>query len=332
MKKIVRTQQSRLRRMVEMIREGMAEGRLRNATDFQREFGVSRQSCWRDLDTLRDDEGAPVAYDASRRGFYLSDAEWRLPPVRLTRREVFAFSVAQRMLEPFRGTPLDIGLSSLFDKIADSLEGAVTVDARALTGSIHVVGEDRTQTDPEIWLCAAEAADRREVLHIRYRRFDGAVKEYRLRPVHLIAYHGDWYIAAFRQEREGASLFALSRILSIRASEGEIPIPGDWSAQAYFREAFGISHGRAPFPVRLRFTPKVSAYIENRVWHPDQTVRRRRDGSVDLAFTTSGWKELVRWVLSWQPDVKVLAPVRLRLRVEEKMREALGGVTMDDRR
>ncbi|MCP5487246.1 MAG: WYL domain-containing protein [Verrucomicrobia bacterium] len=72
--------------------------------------------------------------------------------------------------------------------------------------------------------------------------------------------------------------------------------------------------------------------VENRVWHPDQTVRRRRDGSVDLAFTTSGWKELVRWVLSWQPDVKVLAPVRLRLRVEEKMREALGGVTMDDRR
>ena len=53
---------------------------------------------------------------------------------------------------------------------------------------------------------------------------------------------------------------------------------------------------------------------------------------MDLAFTTSGWKELVRWVLSWQPDVKVLAPVRLRLRVEEKMREALGGVTMDDRR
>ena len=51
-----------------------------------------------------------------------------------------------------------------------------------------------------------------------------------------------------------------------------------------------------------------------------------------MAFTTSGWKELVRWVLSWQPDVKVLAPVRLRLRVEEKMREALGGVAMDDRR
>lgn len=323
MKEIRRSQQHRLRRMVEMIREGMIDGRLRNTTDFTREFGVKRLTCNRDLDVLRDDEGAPVAYDASRRGFYLTDAEWRLPPVRLTRREVFAFSVAQRMLEPFRGTPLDAGLSSLFDKIADSLEGAVTVDARALTRSIHVVGEDRTQIDPERWLRAAEAADRREVLDIRYRRFEGVVKAYRVRPVHLIAYHGDWYVAAFRRDREGASLFALSRVLAIRAAKCEIPIPGDWSAQAYFREAFGISHGEETFSVRLRFSPKVGAYIENRVWHPDQTVRRRRDGSVELAFTTSGWKELVRWVLSWQPDVKVLAPVRLRLRVEQKMREAL---------
>jgi predicted DNA-binding transcriptional regulator YafY len=40
---------------------------------------------------------------------------------------------------------------------------------------------------------------------------------------------------------------------------------------------------------------------------------------------TSGWKELVRLILSWQPDVKVLAPRRLRDRVEEKMRIALGG-------
>ena len=44
---------------------------------------------------------------------------------------------------------------------------------------------------------------------------------------------------------------------------------------------------------------------------------------VDLEFETGGWKELVRWILSWQPDVKVLAPRRLRERVNEKMKQAL---------
>ena len=38
---------------------------------------------------------------------------------------------------------------------------------------------------------------------------------------------------------------------------------------------------------------------------------------------TRGWKELVRFVLSWQPDVQVLRPIALRERVIEKMQDGL---------
>jgi predicted DNA-binding transcriptional regulator YafY len=54
-------------------------------------------------------------------------------------------------------------------------------------------------------------------------------------------------------------------------------------------------------------------------------MRDKRDGSVELTLETAGWKELVRWILSWQPDVKVLSPCCLRDRVREKMRTALAG-------
>jgi len=37
--------------------------------------------------------------------------------------------------------------------------------------------------------------------------------------------------------------------------------------------------------------------------------------------------ELVRWVLSWMPDVEVLAPQSLHDRVREKLRVALGAAT-----
>jgi predicted DNA-binding transcriptional regulator YafY len=52
-------------------------------------------------------------------------------------------------------------------------------------------------------------------------------------------------------------------------------------------------------------------------------MKRRRDGSLEMQFETTGWKELVRWILSWQPDVKVLSPKRLRERIELKMRQGL---------
>jgi len=53
--------------------------------------------------------------------------------------------------------------------------------------------------------------------------------------------------------------------------------------------------------------------------HPSQRLRERRDGSLEIRLETSGHKELVRWVLSWVPDVEVLAPRSLRGRVREKL-------------
>ncbi len=42
-----------------------------------------------------------------------------------------------------------------------------------------------------------------------------------------------------------------------------------------------------------------------------------------MRLETTGRKELVRWVLSWLPDVRVLAPKSLRDRIEEKLQDGL---------
>jgi hypothetical protein len=42
--------------------------------------------------------------------------------VNLSRREVFSFSLARKMLHAFEGTPLEMDMRSTLDKIAASLE------------------------------------------------------------------------------------------------------------------------------------------------------------------------------------------------------------------
>jgi predicted DNA-binding transcriptional regulator YafY len=123
MKAATRPQYHRLRRILEMVREGTRTGSLPNCSDFTRELGVSRRTVMRDLDFLRDDESVPIAYGESRKGFKLTDPTFVLSPVRLTRREVFSFSIARKLLERFEGTPLDMDLRSVLAKIAGSLEG-----------------------------------------------------------------------------------------------------------------------------------------------------------------------------------------------------------------
>jgi predicted DNA-binding transcriptional regulator YafY len=42
-----------------------------------------------------------------------------------------------------------------------------------------------------------------------------------------------------------------------------------------------------------------------------------------MRLATSGRKELIRWVLSWMPDVRLLATKNLKERIEEKFRNGL---------
>jgi len=51
----------------------------------------------RDLDFMRDDHRAPVAFDDSRKGFKLTDPTFKLAHVELTQREVFTLSIARKV-------------------------------------------------------------------------------------------------------------------------------------------------------------------------------------------------------------------------------------------
>ena len=69
----------------------------------------------------------------------------------LSRREVFSFSLARKMLHAFKGTPLEMDMRSTLDKIAASLEGTFAVSFDALTEHMSVQAEDRVVIDPAVW-------------------------------------------------------------------------------------------------------------------------------------------------------------------------------------
>jgi predicted DNA-binding transcriptional regulator YafY len=323
MKTAQRPRAYRIRRIVEMIRADNKQGRFPSASVFAAELEVTWRTIINDLEYLRDEEGAPIEYDASRKGYFMADGGWSLKPVTLNQREVFAFSMAGKLIQPFRGTPLEMDLTSLFSKIGRSLEGTVTLSADALTEHFSVVSDDYVPLDPEKWITAAGHIERRELVRVRYRTFSGENKSRVVFPFHLVAYHGNWYVLACIPEKENPISLALSRIAAMTPTGKTGNIPHGFDLPAYMKSAFGISRGEKEIKVRLLFTRNVATYISERQWHPTQRVIHRKNGSVELRVTTRGWKELVRWILSWQPDVKVLAPIILRERVNEKLKMGL---------
>jgi hypothetical protein len=69
-----RPQYHRIRRMVQMVREGSETGYLPSSRDLMGEFGISRRTVARDLDFLCDEERIPLEYDEARHGFRLTSA------------------------------------------------------------------------------------------------------------------------------------------------------------------------------------------------------------------------------------------------------------------
>ncbi|MEB3151761.1 MAG: WYL domain-containing protein, partial [Sphaerospermopsis sp.] len=141
-----------------------------------------------------------------------------------------------------------------------------------------------------------------------------------------------WYVLAARPEGGTTAMFAISRIRRVERIGEKVKRPEGFDPDEYMHEAFGIVRGGKPFGVRLAFSPAVASYIRERVWHRGQKMRALKDGWLEVSFETAGWKELVRWILSWQPDVRVLSPKVLRERIREKLELAVRGQEAGGRR
>jgi predicted DNA-binding transcriptional regulator YafY len=323
MKQVTRPQYYRIKRIVELLREGRRTGALPNSRDFMRELEVSRRTVARDLDFLLDEENAPIEYDARRHSYYITDDTYTLPPVRLSRREIFSFAIARKVLANFEGTALAMDMRSVLDKIGDSLEGHISLAWEGLTDRYSVLAEDYVRVNAAVWQAVARHLDAAQVIEMVYEKFNGDQKVYRVEPYHLLAYHGNWYLLAYNGSAGRVETFALSRIKELNTTGQSFKRPPDFNARALFQDGFGITQGERVIQVRLRFSRNVAVYIKEREWHPSQQMRGQPDGSLEMRLTTSGRKELIRWILSWMPDVEVLEPPELRKRVAEKLRQGL---------
>ena len=125
--------------LVDMVREGSAEGDLPSRSDLRRELEVSPRTLARDLDFLRDEERAPIEDDARAHGYRLTDETYRLSPVRLSRMEAFSFALVQSFWPSSRARPLTWDMRSVLAKIAESLEGEISMEPEWLGGHVNVL-------------------------------------------------------------------------------------------------------------------------------------------------------------------------------------------------
>ncbi len=162
----------------------------------------------------------------------------------------------------------------------------------------------------------------RHPCEISYVKADGQ-HDYRVRPLLLVLYQEQLYLLAENIADGRRRTFALGAVSSVKPdTETVFAIPDRrfTDPSEVFRHAFGIYTDMGePEDVVVEVTGPAAAAIHRRRWHPSQEVSARPDGWHRVKWHVARCPELESFLLSLLPDVRVVSPVALRERLEQRV-------------
>lgn len=294
----------------------LQSGSYPNCRTMAEELEVSGKTIQRDLEFMRDRLNLPIAWDQPHLGYYYAEPVAAFPTMEVTAGEVLALCVAQKALAQYEGTTFQKQLSAALRKLTHSLRDKVSFDWSELDRAISFSKIGTADADLAVFADVSQAVLTCHELHFEYCKLgESEYEARRLNPYHLGSIENQWYAIGFDLDRSQLRTFALARMRAVRKTETRFKRPADFSAEEFFERSFGVFTGTNRHQVRVRFDAIAGQLILERTWHASQEIVILPSGEMELSLEVSSLREVERWILSWGPRARVLAPVELIERV-----------------
>jgi predicted DNA-binding transcriptional regulator YafY len=311
-------------RRIMAIDQAMRAGEWPNATTLARSLEVNARTIRRDIQFLRDQLRAPVEFDARHNGYYYAEPTYRLPHFQMSEGELLALYLAERLLRSLEGTPFESDLRGAIEKLGAMLPDGISVRLDERADLLAVLPAARPRYDAEAFRTLTTAVVCRHRLEMVYwtagrdettrRTFD---------PYDLALVEDGWYAVGYCHLRREVRVFAVQRVRSVRPAGETFDRPADFRVEDYMQGSFRAVRGDGDYRVVLRFAPAVAGRIDEKQWHPSQTIEPQPDGGLILTLNLSSLIEIKRWVLSWGAKCEVVEPTELRDAVDAEARMML---------
>ncbi len=292
--------------------------RYPNVPGMARILEVSRRTIQRDVEFLRDQMGAPLAFNPLENGYEYTEEGFTLPDVQMTEGEVLALMVADKALSAYRGTPCEGLLRQLLEKATTALGETRTVSPQQISEAYsfqHTAAPARV--NPTVFAMIEKAIRDRETLEVVYHtQSRGTTSKRGIDPYHLANVDGDWYLLAFCHRHQEVRTFKPARIRSARAT-GVRFILQSFDPGEFLQTKLHAMGGDRIFEAVLRFDPTLAGHILERDWGTGHRVQTLTGGGVELSFKSESADALIRWCLSWGPGAEVVSPPWVRRRARQ---------------
>ena len=313
---------TRLMKLVAMLRKNSYP----NHTKLQRVFNtldavdrtVSQKTIQRDVQYLKDVYNAPIAFDNGKRGYYLTDQNWKFEVPQLDADEMRAVTLGARLAETIMPEPV----ASDIQNAAETLlcENPTGLDANAALIALVAKGA-RIPVEPAIFREVFAAWQTRHGLSVKYQKgMTGAVMDYVLEPQVLAFYDGLWYVKAVVVSCDGETQPERTiRTLALNRFKTAAIYPGRFEPD--MRLIKEVNEGKLfDFPtvdeVVLRFTDYAIPYAREN--YEPELVEEQPDGSLLVTIYDAIDFKIVDLVLNEGGAVQVVSPPELAQKVVEQ--------------
>ena len=301
------------------IDEKIRGGSYPNAASLAAEYEISSRTITRDIEYMRDSLGAPVEYDAARKGYYYTESNFFLPAIDIKESDFFAICITEKALKQYENTPLYGRLSEIFDRIKEFLPESIRVNTTWIDTRFSFMHESFTIIDTDIWETISRALRQGNQVKIVHRKAGAEdALERSVDPYHIVNYRGEWYLIGYCHVRKAVLRFAISRISKAVLLDKKFTPKPDFNFDLFIGSSFGIMTEDKEYHIKILFNREQAPYISERQWHTGQNITHNQDGTVVLSFNSNSLYEVKRWILSWGSNAKVLQPEELIGQIKEE--------------
>ncbi|HOG23731.1 MAG TPA: WYL domain-containing protein [Candidatus Omnitrophota bacterium] len=297
-------------RLMSILNKLNGGGKVRSS-EIAKEFNVSIRSVQRDIELLNQTQFPVVSLE---KGIYSFMEGFSLKKMMLTNEEA--------------------SLLTFFHEIADSLGKNFSESFRSLVSKVLAKEEDspfyvklpethaHMKNFPFVKELEKAVSDSQKVM-IKYETEKG-LEEFKLCPLKLINFDGFWYLLAMPDGMRAFWKFRSEKIKGLEMLDENFDPPRsvksvlDRSVNIWFNEKPGEK-------IVLEIDKDAAHYFKKKIYFPDQKiVKEKKDGSLVLE-TYANFNEVIRTIIHWIPDIRVIKPKDLDSRIRDLLNAYLKG-------
>jgi predicted DNA-binding transcriptional regulator YafY len=195
----------------------------------------------------------------------------------------------------------------------------VDVDAQIRSEGLARSVGPRPLRDSEVLSQLRHALIAGRQIELSYKSASGVARRQTVIGYGLI-FGARYYLVAIQSNKPDPAMYRLDRMTDVRILDTAGAPPSDFDIDAFAQRSFGVFQ-ETPQDIIWRFDADVADDARQFVFHPNQETTTETDDSLTVRFQAGGLREMALHLMTWGAKVTIVAPVELKVLMDEMLQE-----------